>query len=147
MGRGVVAGLVDVFLTWVLPLAGGVLLLWVALVAALWIARPDEGSAREALRLLPDVLRLLRRLTVDPGVPRGVRVRLWLLLGYLALPFDLVPDFLPVIGYADDVVVVALVLRSVTRQAGTAALVRNWPGTADGLAAVCRLARLPSPLG
>lgn len=136
---------VDIVLQWVLPVVGGVLLLWVALVAALWLAKPDEGSVREALRLLPDVVRLIRRLAVDREVPRGVRVRLWLLLGYLALPIDLVPDVLPVIGYADDAVVVALVLRSVARRAGVAALARNWPGTADGLAAVCRLARLPAP--
>jgi uncharacterized membrane protein YkvA (DUF1232 family) len=65
-----------------------------------------------------------------------------LLLGYLALPVDLVPDFIPVIGYADDAVVVALALRSVVRRAGPEALERNWPGTPDGLAAVLRLARI-----
>lgn len=132
-------------LRWVLPVAGGVLVLWVALVAALWLARPDAGSVRESLRLLPDVVRLVRRLAADRDLPRGVRVRLWLLLGYLALPVDLVPDVVPVIGYADDAVVVALVLRSVARRAGPDALARHWPGTAEGLAAVCRLARLPAP--
>ena len=132
-------------LRWVLPVAGGVLVLWVALVAALWLARPDAGSVRESLRLLPDVVRLVRRLAADRDLPRGVRVRLWLLLGYLALPVDLVPDVVPVIGYADDAVVVALVLRSVARRAGPDALARHWPGTAEGLAAVCRLARLPTP--
>jgi uncharacterized membrane protein YkvA (DUF1232 family) len=71
-----------------------------------------------------------------------VRVRLWLLLGYLALPVDLVPDFIPVIGYADDAVIVALALRSVTRHAGADALERHWPGTPEGLAAVRRLAGL-----
>ncbi len=132
-------------LRWVLPVAGGVLVLWVALVVALWLARPDAGSVRESLRLLPDVVRLVRRLAADRDLPRGVRVRLWLLLGYLALPVDLVPDVVPVIGYADDAVVVALVLRSVARRAGPDALARHWPGTAEGLAAVCRLARLPAP--
>jgi uncharacterized membrane protein YkvA (DUF1232 family) len=68
-----------------------------------------------------------------------VRVRLWLLLGYLAMPIDLVPDVIPVIGYADDAIVVALVLRSVVRRAGPDAVVRHWPGTPDGLAAVQRL--------
>lgn len=75
--------------------------------------------------------------------PPGVRWRLWLLLGYLLLPIDLVPDFLPVIGYADDVVVLALVLRSVVRRAGPQALERHWPGTPAGLALVRRLAGLP----
>jgi uncharacterized membrane protein YkvA (DUF1232 family) len=71
-------------------------------------------------------------------------VRLWLLLGYLALPFDLVPDVVPVLGYADDAVVVALVLRSVVRTTGPEALERHWPGTVDGLATVRRLAGLPA---
>lgn len=80
---------------------------------------------REALRLLPDGIRLLRRLAADPALPRGVRVRLWLLLGYLLLPFDLIPDFIPVLGYADDALVVALALRSITRRAGADALPRR----------------------
>jgi uncharacterized membrane protein YkvA (DUF1232 family) len=125
-----------------LALGAGLLLIWGALLVALWAGRPDELSLRDALRLLPDVVRLLRRLAADPTLPRGVRVRLWLLLAYLALPFDLVPDFIPVIGYADDAVVVAFALRSVVRHAGTGALERHWPGTPDGLAAVCRLAGL-----
>ncbi|MGY1795016.1 YkvA family protein [Geodermatophilus sp. SYSU D00525] len=124
-------------------IAGGLLLCWLVLVAALWAARPDELRARELVRLLPDVLRLVRRLAADRSLPRGVRVRLWLLLGYLALPVDLVPDVIPVIGYADDAVAVALVLRSVVRRAGADALSRHWPGTDAGLAAVRRVARLP----
>ena len=75
-------------------------------------------------------------------MPRGARVRLWLLLAYLASPVDVVPDFLPVIGYADDAILVALVLRSVTRRAGDEALERHWPGTPEGLAAVRALAGL-----
>jgi len=122
---------------------GGVLLLWLALVASLWATRPDELRLRELLRLLPDVVRLVRRLAADRGLARGVRVRLWLLLGYLALPFDLVPDVIPVLGWADDAIVVALVLRSVVRRAGPEALVRHWPGSPEGLAALRRLARLP----
>jgi uncharacterized membrane protein YkvA (DUF1232 family) len=124
--------------------AGGVLLLWAALIVALWFVRPDELRIRDALRLLPDLVRLLRRLAGDRTLPRGVRIRLWLLLAYLALPFDLVPDFIPVIGYADDAVIVAFALRSVTRRAGPVALDRHWPGSPDGLEAVRRLAGLPS---
>ncbi|MFB6726340.1 YkvA family protein [Kribbella sp. NPDC056345] len=122
---------------------GGVLLLWIALIGVLWFGRPDELRIRDALRLLPDVVRLLRRLAGDRTLPRGVRIRLWLLLAYLAMPFDLVPDFIPVIGYADDAVIVAFALRSVARRAGPAALDRHWPGSSDGLAAVRRLAGLP----
>jgi uncharacterized membrane protein YkvA (DUF1232 family) len=120
-----------------------VVVLWVALVVALWLTKPDELRLRDAMRLLPDLVRLLRRLAADSSLPRGVRIRLWLLLGYLALPIDLVPDFIPVIGYADDAAIVAIALRSVTRRAGAEALDRHWPGTADGLTAIRRLAGLP----
>lgn len=123
-------------------IGGGVLLLWLALLAALWLGRPDELRIGDALRLLPDLVRLLRRLAADSTLPGGLRLRLWLLLGYLALPIDLVPDFIPVIGYADDAVVIALTLRSVTRHAGAEALARHWPGTPEGLTAVRRLAGL-----
>jgi uncharacterized membrane protein YkvA (DUF1232 family) len=122
---------------------GGLLLCWLVLMAVLWLTRPDELRARELLRLLPDVLRLVRRLAGDRTLPRGVRVRLWLLMAYLAMPIDLVPDFLPVLGHADDAIVVALVLRSVVRRAGGAAIERHWPGTPEGLAALRRASRLP----
>ena len=121
----------------------GMLLVWAVLVGVLWVTRPDELRLRELMRLLPDVVRLLRRLAADGSLPTGVRVRLWLLLGYLASPIDLVPDFIPVLGYADDAVIVALVLRSVARRAGAEGVARHWPGTPEGLAALRRLARLP----
>ncbi|MEX5717007.1 YkvA family protein [Geodermatophilus maliterrae] len=121
---------------------GGLLLCWLVLMAALWTTCPDELRLRELLRLLPDVLRLVRRLAGDGTLPRGVRVRLWLLLAYLAFPIDLVPDFVPVLGHADDAIVVALVLRSVVRRAGADAIDRHWPGTPDGLAALRRASRL-----
>lgn len=127
----------------VLAGAGGLLLAWVGLVVLLWRARPDPPTGSAVLRLLPDLVRMLRRLAADRALPSGVRWRLWLLLGYLLLPIDLVPDFLPVIGYVDDAVVVVLALRSVTRRAGPAALDRHWPGSPEGLAAVRRLAGLP----
>lgn len=73
-----------------------------AVIAALVVVRPKGPLLKEALRLLPDLLRLLRRLAADTTLPRGVRVRLGLLLAYLAIPFDIVPDFIPVLGYADD---------------------------------------------
>ncbi len=122
----------------------GLALLWLLLVAVLWATKPDELRVRELLRLLPDVVRLVRRLAADRALPRGVRVRLWLLLAYLVSPIDIVPDFIPVLGYADDAVIVALVLRSVIRRAGPAAVARHWPGTPEGLAALRRLARLDS---
>ncbi|NUS91292.1 MAG: DUF1232 domain-containing protein [Nocardia sp.] len=106
---------------WVNLLIGVVVALalaWVALLIALVTVRPRGGLLREALRILPDALRLLRRLAADRSLPRGVRIRLWLVLAYLASPVDLIPDFIPVIGYADDAGIVAAALRSVIRAAG-----------------------------
>jgi uncharacterized membrane protein YkvA (DUF1232 family) len=125
-------------------IGAALLLAWVALLVAMVVARPKGQLLTEALRLLPDLLRLLRRLAADRSLPGGVRVRLWLLLGYLAIPVDLVPDFVPVLGYADDAIIVAWVLRSVVRRAGPGAVQRHWPGSQDGLDAVWRLCRLGS---
>ncbi len=122
-------------------------LTWIALIVTIWVARPDRAGVSAGLRLLPDTVRLLRRLASDRSVGRGVRLRLWLVVAYLAFPIDLVPDFVPVIGYADDVALVCLVLRAVIRHAGADAVRRHWPGTADGLAALWRLARLPREPG
>ncbi|WP_309076453.1 DUF1232 domain-containing protein [Paenarthrobacter sp.] len=125
MSWGTVAGIVAGLL---LAYAVLLLLLW-------WYARrhPETVSIKDALRLLPDLLRLIRRLASDRTVAIGVRVLLVLLLAYLLSPIDLVPDFIPVIGYADDAVIVALVLRSVLRRAGTGALERHWPGSRAGM--------------
>jgi uncharacterized membrane protein YkvA (DUF1232 family) len=129
---------------WTIPLGivGGLMLVWAVLVVVLWLAKPGDYDLKEALRLLPDLMRLITRLAADPATPRGVRIRLALLLGYLALPFDLIPDFIPVLGYADDAIIVALVLRSATRSAGPDALAKHWPGTPEGLTALIRLCRL-----
>ena len=127
-------------LTIVFALGAGLALLWVALVIALTASRPANLSVTDALRLLPDIVVLLRRLAADPELPRGVRVRLLLLLAYLIMPVDLIPDFIPVLGYADDAIIVSLALRSVTRRAGPQALEQHWPGTPQGLHAVRHLA-------
>jgi uncharacterized membrane protein YkvA (DUF1232 family) len=70
-------------------------------------------------------------------------MRLALVFLYLAMPLDLIPDFIPVLGHADDAIIVCLVLRSVVRKAGGQAVRRHWPGTDDGLAALWRIAGLP----
>ena len=121
----------------------GLLLIYALLVLLLWRyarAHPETIGLRDAMRMLPDLLRLVRRLAADPTVPRGVRVRLVLLLAYLVSPIDLIPDFVPVLGHADDVVVVALVLRSVLRRSGPEALRRHWPGSPEGLAVLLQVA-------
>jgi uncharacterized membrane protein YkvA (DUF1232 family) len=65
-------------------------------------------------------------------------------MAYLASPIDLIPDFLPVIGYADDAIIVSLMLRSTVRSAGLETVRRHWPGSDDGFAAICRLSGLPN---
>ena len=126
----------------VIGLAAALVLSWVALVIALIVVRPRAGLLREAIRILPDVLRLIRRLAADTSLPRGVRIRLALLLAYLARPLDLIPDFVPVLGYADDAMIVTAVLRSVVRRAGMDAVRAHWPGSDDGFAALSRLTGL-----
>jgi uncharacterized membrane protein YkvA (DUF1232 family) len=126
-----------------LAAVAGLLLIYTLVVLLLWRyarAHPETIRLRDALRMLPDLLRLVRRLVADPTVPRGVRVRLVLLLAYLVSPIDLIPDFVPVLGHADDVVVVALVLRSVLRRSGPEALRRHWPGSPEGLAVLLQVA-------
>ena len=125
-----------------ISIAAALLLAWLALVIALALVCPRGSTLAEALRLLPDVLRLIRRLAADKTIPRGVRIRLALLLAYLAFPIDLIPDFIPVLGYADDAIIVTAVLRSVVRRAGIDAVRAHWPGTDDGFAAVARLTGL-----
>jgi uncharacterized membrane protein YkvA (DUF1232 family) len=125
-----------------LTLGAGIVAGWLALLIALLLARPKGPLLAEAIRLMPDLLRLLRRLAADRNLPRGVHARLVLLLIYLALPVDLVPDFVPVVGYADDAIIVAAVLRAVVRRAGIEAVRAHWPGTDSGFAALARLTGL-----
>ncbi|HEY3831876.1 MAG TPA: DUF1232 domain-containing protein [Acidimicrobiia bacterium] len=129
----------------VLIVAACLVAVWLAFVAFVFLIRPDGTSVRDATRLLPDTLRLVRRLAADGTIPRRTRWLLGLLLIYLASPVDLVPDFVPVIGFADDAIITAFVLRHVIRKAGPDKLQAHWPGSHDGLAALARLLRLSEP--
>lgn len=115
---------------------------WLVFVLALLLARPKGMDLREAKRFVPDVVRLLRELAKDQSTSRGVRIRLGLLAVYLALPIDLIPDFIPVLGYADDVIVLSLVLRGLVRRVGADAINSHWQGSQVGLNMVRRLAGL-----
>jgi uncharacterized membrane protein YkvA (DUF1232 family) len=98
-------------------------------------------DARAIAGFVPDCAVLVSRLIRDPDLPRRRRVVLLLAAGYLALPIDLVPDFLPVVGYLDDAVVVVLVVRSVVRTVGADQLAAYWPGPDRSLQLLLRLAR------
>ena len=117
----------------------GLALVWVALVAVLWIFRPRDTSLGELLRIVPDLLRLVRNLLGDRRVPAGARVALVVLLLWLINPIDLIPEFIPILGPLDDVVVAVLVLRYVRRRVGLEELRRRWPGTPEGFALLGRI--------
>ena len=118
-------GSVVVVVRLVVSMGLGILAAWVVLVLVLLILRPRAVDLAEAKRFVPDLARLVAGLARDPSLGRAVRARGLLLVAYLASPIDLVPDFVPVLGYADDVAVVAIVLRSVVRRAGPGALDRQ----------------------
>jgi uncharacterized membrane protein YkvA (DUF1232 family) len=127
----------------VLAVVAGLLLVYLVLLTSLWRyarARPETVRLRDSLRLLPDLLRLLRRLAGDRSLPRGVRIRLVLLLAYLASPIDLVPDFVPIAGQLDDAIVVVLAIRLLLRGGGPRLLSEHWPGPARSLEFIRRLA-------
>lgn len=121
---------------------GVLVALWLALLAFMVIARPTSDTLRQMSRLLPDTIRLVHRLATDRTIPRSARLPVWGLLAYLATPIDLVPDFIPVIGYADDAILVAFVLRRLIRRAGPTKVFEHWPGDPEGLSGLLRALRL-----
>lgn len=123
----------------VLIAAVSVIALYAALIAAL-LALGRRPQARALAGFIPDCLVLLRRLLGDPAVPRRRKAVLVALVAYLAMPIDLVPDFLPVVGQLDDVIVAALALRCALRAGGPELLRRHWPGPQPSLELVLRAA-------
>lgn len=116
-----------------------VLGLWTLVVIVVWRAAPSGASALDVVRLLPDLLRLTAGLARDPRTPRSCKIALGGLAVWLASPIDLIPEFLPVIGPLDDIVVTAIVLRWVGRRVGVDALHAHWPGSDEGFELVLRL--------
>ncbi len=99
-----------------------------------------RGDARALAGFIPDCLVLFRRLAADPRVDRRRKGLMAAMVAYLALPIDLVPDFIPVAGQLDDAILVALVLRGVLRGAGPAVVREHWPGPERSLRVILRLA-------
>lgn len=113
--------------------------LWALLVLAIWRSAPSRATAIDVVRLLPDLLRMTAGLAGDPATPRSCKVALGVLAVWLASPIDLIPEFVPVIGPLDDIVVSAIVLRWVGRRVGEDALRAHWPGSNEGFGLVLRL--------
>jgi uncharacterized membrane protein YkvA (DUF1232 family) len=105
----------------VLAVAGWALLLVLA-------RRLPPGPLRELARFIPDCVTTVRRLRRDPRVPRRAKVAVVVAALWLASPIDLIPEFLPLIGPLDDVIVVALALRYAGRQVPRQVLLDAWPG-------------------
>lgn len=124
---------------WLLLTGGFLLVAYAGLVAALMVA--GRGAAARALAgFIPDCIVLARRLMSDPRMPRRHKVMLGALIVYLALPFDLVPDFIPIAGQLDDAVIAALVLRAVLRAGGPDPIREHWPGPDRSLNVLLRIA-------
>ncbi len=119
--------------------AAAALVAYAVLVAGLVVAG-RRTDARALAGFVPDCVVLVRRLLGDPRVPRARKLLLVGLLAYLMLPFDLVPDVIPVAGQLDDAIAVALVLRVVLRGAGPDAIREHWPGPERSLRPILRLA-------
>ncbi|HUP55186.1 MAG TPA: DUF1232 domain-containing protein [Methylomirabilota bacterium] len=117
---------------------------WLVLAAVIWLHRPTRDLAMPALRALPDIVRLARRLLADPRTPLRHRVGLIVLIVWLVSPIDLLPEFLPGIGPLDDIVAAAVILGWIGRESGRARLQELWPGDAAGFAVVARMLRLPA---
>lgn len=131
---------------WVAVACAAALGLYLCLVGGLLLAGRAE-LARAVAGLVPDLAVLFRRLLRDPRVSRKGKLVLGAVLVYLALPFDLIPDFIPVAGQLDDAVIVALALRLVLRGAGPTLVADLWPGPRTSLEVVLRLAGGRGALG
>ena len=112
---------------WCLVGLGVTLAVYAAFVLFLVVAG-RRSDARAFATLVPDCIVLVSRLARDPRVPRRQKLLLLALGAYLAMPFDLVPDFIPVAGQLDDAIVVALVLRHMARAQDEALIRELWPG-------------------
>lgn len=115
--------------------------IWVAIVLAL-VVTGRHVAARELATFLPNLIALFAALARDPRVPRRAKIALVLGGAYFAIPIDLVPDFIPVAGVADDAIVAALVLRYVVGAAGRDLVIEHWRGERATIERVLRLARI-----
>jgi uncharacterized membrane protein YkvA (DUF1232 family) len=111
-----------------------------AMFVAWLVVDGRREDARALARFIPDCVVLFHRILGDPRVPRRSKLLVAALIGYLALPIDIVPDFIPVAGQLDDAIIVAVVLRRVLRATGRELLEEHWPGPRASLNVLIRIA-------
>ncbi len=96
------------------------------------------------LRALPDIARMIARLVADPVLPRAAKIALAAAVVYLASPIDLIPDFIPFVGYLDDLLVAAVIVDGILNYVDRALILRYWPGGPGSLDKAARAARILS---
>jgi uncharacterized membrane protein YkvA (DUF1232 family) len=94
------------------------------------------------LRALPDIARLIARLVGDPVLPRAAKIALAAAALYLVSPFDLIPDFIPFVGYLDDALLAAVLVDGIVNYVDRGLVLKYWPGSPESLDRVARVARI-----
>lgn len=120
-------------------IVAGLLALWALLLVVFWLLRPRGVPMRELVAVVPDLVRMLRSVIADPTMPLDVRVVVVGLFVWILSPIDLIPEFIPVLGPLDDLVVSVVALRYLRRRVGIARLRERWPGSPEGFALVARV--------
>lgn len=126
-------------LGWIAGLALALLAVWVLLLVLFWLFRPKDVPVREIIRVIPDILRLLRALVTDGAVPLDARLVLVGLIAWIVSPIDLIPEFIPGLGPLDDVIVAVVAMRYVRRRIGFGGIRARWSGSEDGLRLLARV--------
>lgn len=139
MPGGLGATVSDMDWTPVIGIVAALLALWIAMLLVFWLLRPKGVPVGDVIRVIPEVLRLLRSLITDRSAPLDVRIVLIGLMAWIISPIDLIPEFIPVLGPLDDVVVAVVAMRYVRRRVGIADLSSRWTGTPEGFALLTRL--------
>lgn len=94
------------------------------------------------LRAIPDLARLIARLVADPVLPRAAKIALGAAAVYLLSPVDLIPDFIPLVGYVDDLLLAAVVLDGILNWVDRGLVLKYWPGSPASLDTLARTARV-----
>jgi uncharacterized membrane protein YkvA (DUF1232 family) len=125
--------------TWLLVTLGAIAL---ALTIAAVSIRRSRTALIELVRLVPLCLALLRDVMRDPAAPRRAKIAPAVVLVYLAIPIDLIPDFIPGLGHLDDALIVAWAIRQLVAAAGRERVIAHWKGDRDTLDRILRPARV-----